>query len=478
MNILLINKNPVVSKLITLSSKKNGDNVVEINKIEDIQFSEYDVVFVDNDFTKAKDIKKIKEQINYRRLGAIIPRTEKENDLFDFFIKKPFLPTDLVDLLSDLSTTIEKEKKEDALNNLESKEDLESDHEPFGSIDSEENQDTKHEPFGSIDSEEGIDDEHFNNIGLEEEDEDDDDIDIDELFGKIEAKENFKNENEPFDVLEPEESLEKENETFDNADLEEDQKNEDEPFGSLDQEENLEDENEPFGSLGQEEDQENEEEPFGSLGQEDTLSNDLEYSYDSNEKDLPINEIDPQNSILDKEEVKEVQDLLEDEELFSESTNETTNEFDDPIDETNTNIDSIEDLDTYETKNNSEDLDIDDSSLEETKEIEVVEEEEDTFVEQTNIKDDTQKANKNDEFANLNPLDILRALGEEEENKELFLKESSNNIETNETSGSLSVDANSIQEIKDLLDKIASSELKDKLENLEINLNISFKGKY
>ena len=465
MNILLINKNPVVSKLITLSSKKNGDNVVEINKIEDIQFSEYDVVFVDNDFTKAKDIKKIKEQVNYRRLGAIIPRTEKENDLFDFFIKKPFLPTDLVDLLSDLSTTIAKEKKEDELNNLESKEDQESDHEPFGSIDSEENQDNKHEPFGSIDSEEGIDDEHFNNIGLEEEDEEDD-IDIDEFFGKIEPKENFKNEDEPFDVLEPEENLEKKNETFDNVDLEEDQKNEDEPFGSLEQEEDLEDENEPFGSLDQ----------------EDTLGNDLEYSYDSNEKDLPINEIDPQNSILDKEEVKEVQDLLEDEELFSENTNKTTNEFDDPIDGNNTNIDSIEDLDTYETENNSEDLDIDDSSLEETKEIEEIEEEiekiEDTFIEQTNIKDDTQKANKNDEFANLNPLDILRALGEEEENKELFLKESSNNIEANETSGSLSVDANSIQEIKDLLDKIASSELKDKLENLEINLNISFKGKY
>ncbi|MBS4312989.1 hypothetical protein [Campylobacter vulpis] len=92
MKILLLNENPVVSKLINLSAQKMSYEINELSAYED---GIYDVIIVDSD--TQTDINFLKEKC--KRLIYLNPRN-KECELDVEILSKPFLPTDLLNLLS------------------------------------------------------------------------------------------------------------------------------------------------------------------------------------------------------------------------------------------------------------------------------------------------------------------------------------------------------------------------------------------
>ncbi|EAH9843232.1 hypothetical protein EZU46_00730 [Campylobacter upsaliensis] len=92
MKILLLNENPVVSKLINLSAQKMSYEISELSAYED---GIYDVIIVDSD-TQA-DLDFLKDKC--KRLIYLNPRN-KECKLDVEILSKPFLPTDLLNLLS------------------------------------------------------------------------------------------------------------------------------------------------------------------------------------------------------------------------------------------------------------------------------------------------------------------------------------------------------------------------------------------
>lgn len=94
MKILLLNENPMVSRLINLSAKKMSYELIEAPIYND-ELGTYDIIVVDHD-VKA-DLKALKEKCD--KLIFLAPRDEK-HDIEAQILKKPFLPTDFLNLLT------------------------------------------------------------------------------------------------------------------------------------------------------------------------------------------------------------------------------------------------------------------------------------------------------------------------------------------------------------------------------------------
>ena len=164
MKILLINNNPVVSRLTALSARKEDIEIDEIQEVTELSSDTYDIVFVDGD-SWTKDVRdvitenmKVKKSVLFYTEGD-----EEEQSSFDLTILKPFLPSEVsavirsveeisvmtneseiqentFDLLSD-SDESEKEKlfsldaledkKEELLLDLSDEKELKSDKESF-----------------------------------------------------------------------------------------------------------------------------------------------------------------------------------------------------------------------------------------------------------------------------------------------------------------------------------------------------------
>lgn len=75
MKILLINSNPVVSRLTALSARKEEIQVEEVQNINEVKNSKYDIVFVDSDsFNKniENSISNITAQKKYSSIHKMI----------------------------------------------------------------------------------------------------------------------------------------------------------------------------------------------------------------------------------------------------------------------------------------------------------------------------------------------------------------------------------------------------------------------
>nr|EAK3888422.1 hypothetical protein [Campylobacter hyointestinalis] len=92
MKILLLNENPVVSRLISLSTKKMSYDFEEINAYDE-NLGHYDVIIVDSD-TPAP-LKILKEKCD--KLIFLAPRNQSV-DIDALILHKPFLPTDFLNL--------------------------------------------------------------------------------------------------------------------------------------------------------------------------------------------------------------------------------------------------------------------------------------------------------------------------------------------------------------------------------------------
>ncbi len=96
MKILLLNENPVVSRLVSLSAKKISYDFEELNAYSE-NLGNYDVIVVDSD-TPAP-LKILKEKCD--RLIFLAPRNQNVEDIDAQILQKPFLPTDFLNLLNN-----------------------------------------------------------------------------------------------------------------------------------------------------------------------------------------------------------------------------------------------------------------------------------------------------------------------------------------------------------------------------------------
>jgi uncharacterized membrane protein len=119
-SILLINDNKIVSRLLQLSSEKNGYNLEEVT-ILDNSGGSYDVVFIDSDRYSDELMREIESKLKYGKLGYIGVKQETVPEGFDIVIEKPFLPTDFVDIIKEqvIGSISEKEETFDEDENLE-----------------------------------------------------------------------------------------------------------------------------------------------------------------------------------------------------------------------------------------------------------------------------------------------------------------------------------------------------------------------
>jgi len=97
-NILLLNDNPVVNKLVTLSAQKTSDVLTIVKNLDELQSGSYDLRLIDDGMYEEDLLTKIKETVAYDKSLFICSKDAPKVDAFTATFKKPFLPTDLVEL--------------------------------------------------------------------------------------------------------------------------------------------------------------------------------------------------------------------------------------------------------------------------------------------------------------------------------------------------------------------------------------------
>ena len=107
MNILLVNDNPVVTKLVTLSAQKTGDELEIVNDMEQINAKSYDLLIFDNERFDPMLFDALISEVTFARKLFMGSRDIDKPDGFDVMVNKPFLPTDLVELFTDISHELE-----------------------------------------------------------------------------------------------------------------------------------------------------------------------------------------------------------------------------------------------------------------------------------------------------------------------------------------------------------------------------------
>ncbi|MFY9143572.1 hypothetical protein [Sulfuricurvum sp.] len=99
MKILLFNDNPVVRKLVSLSAQKTKDDLSIISSVNEIEESRYDLLVIDDALYSDEVFETLKELAVFRGTLLMATRGKAVPAGFENVINKPFLPTDLVDML-------------------------------------------------------------------------------------------------------------------------------------------------------------------------------------------------------------------------------------------------------------------------------------------------------------------------------------------------------------------------------------------
>jgi len=112
MKILLINNNPVVSRLTALSARKEGVELDEIKDISELKNSDYNIIFVDLDSFTKNTANVLKNSNIKKRVCFYTQDDNKIDDVFNFEILKPFLPSEVSAIIRETKIEIEKEEEE------------------------------------------------------------------------------------------------------------------------------------------------------------------------------------------------------------------------------------------------------------------------------------------------------------------------------------------------------------------------------
>lgn len=107
MNILLLNNNPVVNKLVTLSVQKTSDELHTAENIEAIESGDYDLLIIDDALYSDEAMDEIASKISFSESLFICSKDAQEQAEFTKTLKKPFLPTDLVETLIALAKMVD-----------------------------------------------------------------------------------------------------------------------------------------------------------------------------------------------------------------------------------------------------------------------------------------------------------------------------------------------------------------------------------
>lgn len=111
MHILLINTNPVVSRLIALCSREDGMMLEEMSHANNVSRDRYDVMFVD-EASYTDETRKVLSTLMVKKTVYLTSKNETNEHLssFDKVIKKPFLPSTIIEVLE----SVEDEAVEDS----------------------------------------------------------------------------------------------------------------------------------------------------------------------------------------------------------------------------------------------------------------------------------------------------------------------------------------------------------------------------
>ena len=437
MKILLLNENPVVSKLINLSAQKMSYEISELSAYED---GIYDVIIVDSD-TQA-DLDFLKDKC--KRLIYLNPRN-KECKLDVEILSKPFLPTDLLNLLS------QEPSKEAVIEGGEVKlEDLSLDEEQEGENLSEETLSLEENLDKQEEKQENLEPEKLEGVKLEGEN----------LENKeISNKENLENSNldENLNKEVKEEDLE--------LNLSEEEKGQESEQETLENESEEKSENLKFENLENEQESENVE--VENLKSEEDLlpvveEQESEVSFDDLPKDAEFLGQEKEQSVEAEETLPVVEENKQE---------ETQNE---PLSTEEQIKEELAQLDELDMDINQEDGA---KVLEEFKDKPVLDDEVLGVSDEELVVPNVEL----DEFANLKERDIKQALGEEvnfEEEQTTKETEMQNNFEKQE----LKISQDELMgELSQGISKAISASIKDdtlkaalKGMNMNINIKISF----
>ncbi len=125
MKILLLNDNPVVTKLVTLSAQKTDDEVVAAHSLDEVPEGAYDLLVIDDALYDEESYAALQEKVSFKKSLFICSRENDGEGNFTATIKKPFLPTDMVELLTTTKRTLDEVKEDEATADEELLEDLE-----------------------------------------------------------------------------------------------------------------------------------------------------------------------------------------------------------------------------------------------------------------------------------------------------------------------------------------------------------------
>ncbi len=112
MNILLVNNDVIVAKLVKLSTQKTGDRLDTATSIDEIRDESYDLLILDGDLFSRDFLERLNDRIIYAHSLFITTRESKDTDLFEKHLYKPFLPTELLLMLHQIGTSVAKEQED------------------------------------------------------------------------------------------------------------------------------------------------------------------------------------------------------------------------------------------------------------------------------------------------------------------------------------------------------------------------------
>ncbi len=109
MNILLINTNPVVSRLISLCIREDNTVLEELTEVSAAKLDSYDIVFVD-DASCVSDVRQLLQNLRIEKKVLLLGNNIFEDLTADFdeVIKKPFLPSQIRSSIDALENTEDK----------------------------------------------------------------------------------------------------------------------------------------------------------------------------------------------------------------------------------------------------------------------------------------------------------------------------------------------------------------------------------
>jgi len=105
MNILLINTNPVVSRLISLCIREDETVLEEVTNTSSIQRDNYDIVFID-DLSYTEEAERALNVLQIRQKVLLLGNNSMDEhfESFDEVLRKPFLPSQIRSVIDALNS--------------------------------------------------------------------------------------------------------------------------------------------------------------------------------------------------------------------------------------------------------------------------------------------------------------------------------------------------------------------------------------